>query len=150
MKYEEKALMNVEESAGADKVAQTLVLNSNQYIRAATAPNTRMAYRSDVRHFERWGGLLPANSQQVIAYLVHYAGKLCPDTLARRLTALKQWHVYHGFNDPTQHPHIKKMVVGMSRVHSKPANKAHPLSIDELTLLVQGLRKQSTLAAKPR
>lgn len=35
-------------------------LVSNAYITAATSDNTRKAYRSDIQHFEQWGGRLPA------------------------------------------------------------------------------------------
>lgn len=59
---------------------------SNEYIRAATSENTRKAYRSDIRHFQRWGGLLPATSDSVIVYLQEHASILNPRTLARRLT----------------------------------------------------------------
>lgn len=35
-------------------------LSLNAYIQAATSDNTRKAYRQDIQHFIRWGGLLPA------------------------------------------------------------------------------------------
>lgn len=81
-------------------------LLNNAYIEAATSNNTRRAYQSDIRHFERGGGRLPATPSQIAAYLEMYAHQLNPRTLARRLIAIRHWHVYQGFTDPTQHPAI--------------------------------------------
>ena len=120
----------------------------NPYIKAATADNTRKAYRSDVRHYERWGGLLPASSESIVKYLLHYASQLNAKTLARRVTSLKHWHDYQGFPDPTHHPAVKKTLIGMQRIHGKPAIKAHPLSVDELVAMIEPLQSQSSLAAK--
>jgi site-specific recombinase XerD len=120
---------------------------TNPYIKAATAENTRIAYRSDVRHFERWGGLLPASSESVIKYLLFYATQLNAKTLARRVTALRNWHNYQNFTDPTLHPAVKKTLIGMQRVHGKPAIKAHALNIDELVRIITPLEKIGTLAA---
>jgi len=79
---------------------------SQHYIEAATSINTRRAYRADIRHFESWGGLLPAKTDQVIAYLQEHAQSLNARTLERRLVALKHWHNYQGFADPTNHPFV--------------------------------------------
>ena len=49
---------------------------SNPYIKAATADNTRKAYRSDLKHFEAWGGKLPATPEIIAAYLQNYAPTL--------------------------------------------------------------------------
>jgi hypothetical protein len=39
------------------------------YVRDSLAENTRRAYQSDLRHFEMWGGSLPASPKTVAAYL---------------------------------------------------------------------------------
>lgn len=120
---------------------------SNPYIKAATSVNTRKAYRSDVRHFEAWGGKLPASAESIVKYLQHYAAHLNARTLARRLTALKQWHSYQALPDPTQHPAIQKTMTGILRVHGKPKQKAHPLSVEELLIIIEYLSKNNSLAA---
>ena len=97
---------------------------ANPYITAATSNNTRKAYRSDIRHFEQWGGKLPASIDSIISYLQAYAETLNPRTLSRRLTALKQWHIYQGFPDPTQHPAIRKTLTGIMRIHGRPKEKS--------------------------
>src|SRR5437868_13666933 len=77
---------------------------TNPYLAAATSDNTRKAYRSDIRHYEQSGGRLPATSEEIIHYLQNFAAKLNSRTLARRLIAIKHWHQYQGFTDPTAHP----------------------------------------------
>jgi integrase len=120
----------------------------NNYLKAATAENTRLAYRSDVRHFERWGGLLPATPDAILKYLHAYATSLNPRTLARRITAIKQWHFNQGFADPTQHAAISKTLKGIARIHGKPRQKAHALSVNELLEIVQTLEMDNTLTAR--
>lgn len=105
---------------------------SNFYLRSATSHNTRKAYRSDIQHYEDWGGKLPATPEMIAAYLYFFADKLNPRTLARRLVALKQWHTYQGFNDPTLHPTIKETMAGILRIHGKPKAKARPITPEEL------------------
>src|ERR1700722_14461554 len=84
-----------------DSLPKTWV--SNPYITAATSDNTRKAYRSDIRHYEKWGGRLPAIPEQIVEYLRHFAEKLNARTLTRRLIAIKHWHTYQSFPDPTTH-----------------------------------------------
>lgn len=120
---------------------------SSRYQIAATSDNTRRAYQSDIRHFETWGGLLPTNTATVLRYLHTFAETLNPRTLARRVTALKQWHLYQNFPDPTQAPIVVKTLTGISRIHGKPKDKAPPLLYEQLITIVEYLLSQSTLAA---
>ena len=119
----------------------------NPYIHASTATNTREAYRSDIRHFEKCGGTLPASIQDVINYLQSHAQILNPRTLSRRLTALKQWHTYQGFDDPTSDPLVRKTLKGIMNVHGKPKEKAAALTLDELQQLAAHLERENTLIA---
>jgi integrase len=113
---------------------------SADYVNAATSDNTRKAYQSDIRHFIGWGGLLPADAETLQRYLVAHADRLNPRTLLRRLTAIKQWHVYQGFPDPTGHPLLRKTLTGIKNVHGKPADKAPPMTIEALTKMVRYLK----------
>lgn len=83
------------------------------YIQAATSHNTRKAYQSDIRQFIASGGLLPCSTENLLHYLQEQASKLNPRTLKRRLVAIKQWHIYQGFPDPTLHPLVKKTLSGI-------------------------------------
>ena len=55
------------------------------YIRESLAENTRVAYLSDLAHFEAWGGRIPASPETIAEYLVAHADLLSVATLNRRL-----------------------------------------------------------------
>jgi len=120
---------------------------NNPYIKLATSQNTRRAYQSDIRHFEKWGGRLPTNTDTILIYLQVFAKELNPRTLSRRLTALKNWHIYQGFIDPTQHPAVSKTLAGIMRAHGKPKDKAPPLLSEHLLRIVSHLAEENTLHA---
>jgi integrase len=120
---------------------------TNPYLAAATSPNTRRAYQSDIQHFEKWGGQLPAHREAILAYLQTYATLLNPRTLSRRLTALKHWHTYQGFPDPTQHPVVSKTLAGIMRTHGRPKDKAPPVLPEHLLKIVNHLHQENTLRA---
>lgn len=120
---------------------------TNPYLQAATANNTRKAYRADIHHFEAWGGTLPATSQDIVTYLQAFADTLNPRTLSRRLTAFKHWHTYQGFEDPTSNPLVRKTLKGIMNVHGTPKIKASPLTPEQLQQLVMHLEQQDTLIA---
>jgi len=118
---------------------------NNDYIKAATSSNTRKAYSSDIRHFKYNGGLLPATSEYIIAYLQKNAAILNPRTLSRRLTALKQWHLCQGFSDPTNHPMVRKTLAGIMNIHGIPKNKALALTAEHLAQIVKILSDSDLL-----
>lgn len=120
---------------------------ANTYIQAATSDNTRKAYRSDIRHYENWGGRLPATPALIVRYLEDFATLLNPRTLSRRLTALKTWHIYQNFSDPTSHPMVTKTMIGIMRTHGKPKEKAHPLTPNDIKTLANHLNANGSLSA---
>ena len=120
---------------------------SNRYQIAATSDNTRRAYQADIRHFENWGGQLPATTEAILRYLHVFAEILNPRTLSRRITALKQWHRFQHFPDPTDALIVGKTLTGIARIHGKPKEKAPPLLPEHLIKIAEYLSTQSTLAA---
>ena len=140
------ALRNELHALVTDKPIST-DLKTNNYIVAATSQNTRKAYRHDIQHFMAWGGLLPSTPEIIVNYLQDHAETLNPRTLARRLTALKNWHAYQGFSDPTHHPFIRKTLTGIHNIHGRPKRKAPALTIEQLTQIVNHLKQQDTLHA---
>jgi integrase len=119
----------------------------NPYVHAATSDNTRMAYQNDINHFVKSGGLLPGTPDSIIRYLQAFADKLNPRTLVRRLTAIKHWHVYQGFPDPTAYPLVRKTLTGIMHVHGKPKRKAPALTSEQLITMAQYLSPQDTLTS---
>ncbi len=118
-----------------------LALQTRQrhYIQTATADNTRRTYQSAIRHFERWGGRLPADELTIIRYLLAHAEHLNPRTLSLRLTALRQWHRLQRFVDPTDTPEVRKTLLGIERAHGQPKNKARVFTLEHLEEMVQTL-----------
>jgi integrase len=134
------------ELRNSNDTANTLQVTTNEnYIFAATSHNTRLAYQADIRHFIAWGGFLPTSSDVVMRYLQSHAKTLNTRTLTRRLTALRNWHQYQGFNDPTAHSAIRKTLVGIKNTHGKPKNKAAALTLEALTTMVSFLKKSKRL-----
>lgn len=118
-----------------------------QFLAAATADNTRRAYRSAIRHFYAWDGVLPCDTAMVTRYLLNYAPSLNPRTLALRLTALSQWHRFQNFPDPTDDPELRKMLRGIGRTHGKPKKKAKALPLEDLERMIVALSAKTDLAA---
>ncbi|MCP4474386.1 MAG: tyrosine-type recombinase/integrase [Gammaproteobacteria bacterium] len=120
------------------------------YIQAATSDNTRRTYRSAIRHFHRWGGALPCQSDTMIHYLLAYADQLNPRTLEVRLTALSQWHRYQGFDDPAQSPNVRKTLEGIKRKHGCPKRKAVALRLEHLAAMIDYLNQPPQTKKKAR
>lgn len=112
----------------------------DEYIKQATADNTRRAYKSAIKQFEANGGLLPANEHAIAQYITNKAPQLNPRTLSLHLTALSHWHRYQQLLDPTQTPYIRKLLKGIKRMHGIPKRKAqalYPEHIDAMVTLLQ-------------
>jgi site-specific recombinase XerD len=125
------------------KIENSSYLSS--YIQAATSQNTRKAYRQDIQHFIAWGGLLPTTVSIIIRYLHDHADILNSRTLSRRLTALKHWHTYQEFPDPTEHPLVRKTLIGIQNTHGRPKEKAPAITMDQLVQMVSYLNTFNTL-----
>ena len=117
------------------------------FLAAATTDNTRQAYRSSIKHYLEWGGVLPADEQAIIRYLVNFSDSLNPRTLALRLTAISQWHVHQGFPDSASTPNVRKTLAGISRTNGRPKKKAKALPVEDLELIVSALSSASKLKA---
>jgi hypothetical protein len=58
------------------------------YVRESLTENTRVAYLSDLAHFECWGGRIPATPETIAEYLAAHANVLSVATLNRRLASV--------------------------------------------------------------
>ncbi|HYD62840.1 MAG TPA: site-specific integrase [Noviherbaspirillum sp.] len=122
-----------------------LIARHRAFLTAATSDNTRRTYRSAIRHFQSWSGVLPCDEATIIRYLLAYAGSLNPRTLALRLTALSQWHIHQGFADPAATPTVRKTLAGIARIHGKPKKKAKAMPVEDLERIAAHLAGLSTL-----
>lgn len=112
------------------------------YLQAATSDNTRKAYRSAIRRFEKWGGRLPAERDTVVRYLLARAESLNARTLDLHLTAISQWHQHQGLTDPARDSMVRKTMDGIRRTHGQPKRKAKALRLEHIAQMVNHLRQQ--------
>lgn len=110
------------------------------YLQAATSDNTRKAYRSAIRQFEKWGGRLPTNRDTVVRYLLARAETLNARTIDLHLTAISQWHHFQGMNDPVHDSLVRKTMEGIRRTHGQPKRKAKALRLEHIASMVSYLR----------
>ena len=119
-----------------------------EFLAAATSENTRRTYRSAIRHYLEWGGVLPADEAVLLRYILTFSQSLNPRTLALRLTAISQWHCQQSFPDPAAMPTIRKTLLGIQRIHGQPTRKAKALPMGDMVLIVAALQQLETLKAK--
>jgi len=120
------------------------------YIAAGTSDNTRKAYRSAIRQFEKWGGRLPTDSSVLVRYLIERAGQLNPRTLALHLTAISQWHHLQLISDPSRTPLVRKTMDGIRRTHGRPKSKAKALRLEHLVSMLSTLHALADSNKKAR
>lgn len=131
------SLRNEESSLAAHQESEAL----RHYLQAATSENTRKAYRSAIRQFEKWGGRLPTDRDTVVRYLLSRAESLNSRTLDLHLTAIGQWHHYQGITDPVHNPLVRKTMEGIRRSHGQPKRKAKALRLEHIAQMVNYLRQ---------
>jgi site-specific recombinase XerD len=102
------------------------------YLSACWSDSTRRSYAFDVQDFMRWGGKLPTTTETVCQYLIDRIATHSIHTLKRRLIALRAAHTQHGHDDPTQSPHIRRLMRGMQRIHGSSQRRARPILREEL------------------
>ncbi|WP_288129793.1 site-specific integrase [Microbulbifer sp.] len=112
------------------------------YLQAATSGNTRKAYRSAIRQFEKWGGRLPCDSRVIVRYLLDQAERVNPRTLALHLTAIGQWHRYQQIANPVLEPVVQKTMQGIRRTHGTAKRKAKALRLEHIASMTSYLRQQ--------
>lgn len=131
------SLRNEESNQIAHQESEAL----RHYLLAATSDNTRKAYRSAIRQFEKWGGRLPTDRDTIVRYLLTRATSLNPRTLDLHLTAISQWHHYQGLSDPVRDPLVRKTMEGIRRTHGQPKRKAKALRLEHIAQMVKHLQQ---------
>ena len=128
------------QAASADFCTKSPILGCRdpkilEFITAATAPNTRRAYQSDLKHFLAAGQCIPATAEQVARYLADHAAVLSMATLARRLVGIRAAHMERGFPDPTKGELIRLTLRGIRRKFGAPQRRVAPLRIEHLSAI---------------
>jgi len=111
------------------------------YVDAATAANTRRAYRSDWADFTAWcerHGLtaLPATPETVALYLAALAGVAKVSTVQRRLTAIAKAHRAACYDTPTKSEAVHLTMRGIRRTHGVAPTQKAPAVLADLRAML--------------
>ena len=116
------------------------------YAEGAWTDNTVRAYESDWEHFSSWcerHGLkaLPARVQTIGLYLGAIAEQYKLATIERRLASISTMHKEHDYDTPTSVAKgpLRKIWRGIVRDKTRRQDKAEPLMVEDLRLIVQHL-----------
>ncbi|THD62552.1 MAG: integrase [Bradyrhizobium sp.] len=120
-------------------VDQDVTEEVRRLVQAATSPNTRRAYRSDLAHFLANGGKLPATAVDVAVYLARFGGKLAIATLARRLVAIGRAHTCQDLTNPCQSEPVRLTFRGIRRTYGRPQRQAKALTKEDICAVVASL-----------
>jgi len=94
--------------------------------------NTRIAYASDLKHFQVWGGTLPATPAMVASYIAASAATLAVATIVRRVATLSKAHQAMGEDNPCQSSLVRSTLQGLRRKHGTTQKQAKALVLDDL------------------
>ena len=111
-----------------------------RYLVASYAENTRRAYETDVSHFKRWGGRIPATPEQLSRYLAFYAGRLAYATLSRRISAIHREHAARGLPSPARSELVRATLRGIGRTYSRKQRQVRPLLNEHLRRMLRYMR----------
>jgi len=133
----------------------TLTAQAEHYFRASQAFNTRRAYGADWRHFLQWcqaagRGSLPASPETLVLYLSALAQTAKTSTLARRASAISQAHQAAGFDSPTHHLAVRKVMAGIRREKGTAQTGKRPVVTEDLRAMVGPLKKNRALDVRDR
>lgn len=99
---------------------------------SAVSDATRRAYRSDLHHFRKFGGEIPASPELVAAYIASSMSHFAPATIIRRIASLSKAHKTIGAENPAQSELVKQALRGMKRIKGMNQREAKPLLKEDL------------------
>lgn len=110
-----------------------------EYLEQALSDNTRIAYQSDLRHFESWGGEIPSTPETLVQYLVAHAEILSVATLIRRVAAISKAHTLRGLTSPAATDLVRLTMRGIKRKMGKPQSQVAPLMKEDLIVTLSAI-----------
>ncbi|MBS0588893.1 MAG: site-specific integrase [Proteobacteria bacterium] len=109
------------------------------YLAATQAKNTQLAYQSDIAHFLKSGGKIPATPHSVASYLAVHANTLSLATLNRRVVAIGHAHKDKGFASPTRSALVTDTLRGIRRINGSRQRQVMPLLKADLVKIARKL-----------
>jgi integrase len=100
-----------------------------------------------MRHFEAWGGKVPATAGMVAEYIASCGGSSKTSTIAHRLAAINRAHQDRGFESPVKAPLVKQTLEGIRRSFGVAPRRVRALVKDDLVEILVGVAKQKPLKA---
>jgi site-specific recombinase XerD len=123
-----------------------LVARAEEFVRAAKAPATLRAYRSDWAHFEAWCqrhqfSALPAEPATVALYIADLASCRAAGTITRRLTSITKAHQAACLETPatTRHLAVSETLKGIRRSIGTAQKCKTPLLTKDLRKIIEHL-----------
>ncbi|RAI54549.1 tyrosine-type recombinase/integrase [Roseicella frigidaeris] len=125
------------------------------YARASLSPATLRAYQSSWQAFLDWCALagrqaLPATPATVAEHLASLAATHSRASLAKRLSAIGQYHRLAGHAFAASHPVIHHTLRGIHRQHGRPARRAAALTTAEIKRLLATCRTRGLADLRDR
>jgi len=125
----------------SDSVLATLRATAESargYADNAQAANTRRAYAADLRHFDAWCVVrtltpVPAEPATLALYLASLADAGAKfATIRRRIAAINGAHRDRGFDSPSAHGEVRRIVAGIARTIGTAKTQKDALGLDLL------------------
>ena len=139
------------ENAAAVQSSSPAKPNADRYLDAAQSQATKLGYASDVRHFIKMGGSVPATPGQVMQYLADVATILAVATIERRLIAIHKAHIDKALLSPVSHPQVKRTMQGIRRTLGTRQRQVKALVKDDLLeMLVMVDQQKQNKAARDK
>jgi integrase len=110
-----------------------------ELVRLSVADNTRIAYRSDLDHFMRWGGAIPATAEMVAEYLAEFSETLTVATNQRRIAAISVAHDAGGFPNPCKSILVRSTMNGIKRLRGVAQKQAKPMLKEDLVAVLDAM-----------
>nr|WP_315260672.1 site-specific integrase [uncultured Duganella sp.] len=117
------------------------------YSAAAQSSATTRSYATDIQHFLRHGGTIPATAAMVAEYLANFAGILAVATLQHRLIAIHRAHVDIGLPSPITDHLVKRTMQGIRRTLGTKQRRVTALVKDDLLEMMVHIDQQLPVKA---
>lgn len=128
---------------------------TKQHLFNSKSENTKRAYTSDWKQFERWCEQnefvsLPADPETVAYFLTHLGKSLKASTIKRKMASISQRHQTAGFASPTQTPLVRGVWEGLQRSIGIKEEGKEALWLEELRQLLDGITEDRLIDVRDR
>lgn len=135
--------------AAAAELIGVLRQQADSHALLSRSESTRLAYRSDIAEYRAWCQLtgerpIPATPETVALYLTYLASQVRagggrrfkPSSLSRKVAAIAAFHRDAGFDSPTGHDRVRRVMAGIRRAGDATVARKWPLLTDDVRAVV--------------